>query len=115
MDERTSDGSEDENDYPLVDQSSEETGTDNTTATVDHNQINTDDLVAQHTADRNEELQKVLKLIEELTLTVSDKEARCNELEGVVVEPKIRGKELEINITEFSKRNADLERMNTEL
>ena len=53
MDERTSDESDD----PLVGQSTEETRPDNTTATVDCNETNTADLVAQHTADRYEELQ----------------------------------------------------------
>ena len=111
VDERTSDESDD----PLVGQSTGETRPDNTTATVDCNETNTDDLVALHTADRDEELQKALKQIEELTSTVTEKEARCNELEGVVAELKIRGRELEINVTELSKKNAELERMNTEL
>ena len=101
VDERTSDESND----PLVGQSTEETGTDSTTATVEFNETDTDDLLAQHTAYRDKELRKVLKQIEELT---SNKEARCNELEGVVTELKIRGKELEIKVTELSKKNAIL-------
>ena len=105
VDERTSDESND----PLVGQSTEETGTDSTTATVEFNETDTDDLLAQHTAYRDKELRKVLKQIEELT---SNKEARCNELEGVVTELKIRGKELEIKVTELSKKNVDLEGMN---
>ena len=111
MDERTSDKSDD----PLVGQSTEETRPNNTTATVDCNETNTADLVAQHTADRDEELQKVLKQIEELTSTVTEKEARCNKSEGVVAELKIREKEVEINVTELSKKNAELERMNAKL
>ena len=82
MDERTSG----ESDEPLVGQSTEETRPDNTTATLDCIDTNTADLVAQHTADRDEELQKVLKQIKELTATVTEKEARCNKLKGIVAD-----------------------------
>lgn len=78
---------------------------------MDCNETNTADLVAQHTAGRDEELQKVLKQIEELTSTVTEKEARCNKLVGVVAELKIKERELEINVTELSKKNAELERI----
>ena len=65
---------------------------------MEFNETDTDDLLAQHTAYKDEVLQKVLKQIEELTSTIADKEARCNELEGVVTELKSKGNELEIKV-----------------